>query len=67
MKRFKKYVTGIAMILGVTIITENLKVLAQDDDAENVTWSGPYVWQGVNYELYQRTAADTGYIDEYTN
>lgn len=47
MKRFKKYITGIAIILGVTIITENLRVLAQDDDSSdttNGTFSGPYVW-----------------------
>jgi hypothetical protein len=32
-----------------------------------VTFSGPYVWQGTSYDLYERTFADTGYIDIYTN
>jgi hypothetical protein len=52
MKRFKQYMTGFLMILGVTVITENIKVLAQDDDSDNGTYSGPYVFQGVEYELY---------------
>ena len=30
-------------------------------------FSGPYVWQGHQYEKFKRIDMSLGYIDEYTN
>lgn len=53
------------MLMGVSVITQNLQAVAQDEDGQG--YDGPYAWQGEEYDLYERTERDTGYIDEYTN
>ncbi len=30
-------------------------------------YEGPYYWNGVEYNVFERKVTPTGYIDEYTN
>ena len=49
---------------GVQYCTQNLLANARikGDDYE-----GPYLWDGTEYDLYQRVYQTGGYIDEYSN
>lgn len=38
-----------------------------EDDETNLTFEGPFAWQGESFDLYRRIERNTGYIDEYTS
>jgi hypothetical protein len=62
-RRIKYFFMCVACYLGVQIFTQ----VVVNAVIEREGFSGPYVYEGVEYAAYQSVYQPQGYIDEYTN
>jgi len=66
MKRFKSMTYTFAVLVAINMLA-NYALSQSEDELTALTFTGPYVWQGVQFDMHRRIERNTGYIDEYSS